>query len=273
MISNRGLIAISLMLVVVLCAHQVEAAGPGVFDISATDTTILAPDSNLVIGHGHYEVLHKNGLDLVKGENRYLDGEYDLEEQTVRPNTDAEGEPPVLVSYRHRYFNADGTPQYEDSLDAVTGTAACKRYDPGAPDIREDTLSNIPPDTYAGATQLMLLVGRLRQRAATITFHSYNCLPSPTIVAITARPLGQEVVWPMYPGKLTQLEMKPDLGWLTPLVSPFLPKVYGWFDPSNAFNYVGGQFDRYYKGRHVLMVRTHDSNPIVQGPVTLPIVR
>jgi len=271
MISNRELIAIFWTLVVVLCASQVKAAGPGIFDISATDITILAPDSNLVIGHGHYEILHQNGQDRVKGENKYLNGEYDLEDQTVRPN--AEGQPPVLVSYRHRYFNADGTLQYEDSLDTATGTAGCKRYDSGVPDIREDTLSNIPADTYAGATQLMLLVGRLRQGVASINFHSFNCLPSPTIVAIEAQPVAHEITWPMYPGKLMQLEMKPDLGWLTPLVAPFLPRVYGWFDPANAFNYVGGQFDRYYKGRHVLMVRTHDNNPIVQGPVAVPIAR
>jgi hypothetical protein len=271
-ISKRGLsIAIVALFALMSCSRPARAAGPGVFNIGPTDTNILAPDGNKVIGHGHYDVLHQNGLDVVKGENKYFNGEYDQEEQTVRPAAD--GQPPVLVSYRHRYFNADGTPQYEDSLDAVSGTAGCKRYDSSAPDIREKTLTKIPPDTYAGATQLMLLVGRLRQGAESITFHSYNCLPSPTIVPITARPLSNEIVWPLYPGKLMQLEMKPDLGWLNPLIAPFVPKVYGWFDPSNTFNYVGGEFDRYYKGRHVLMVRTHDSNPIVQGPVAAPLPR
>jgi hypothetical protein len=269
MISSRGLIAIAALSALMLGAVASQAAEPGTFNITATDTVIMAPDSDQVIGHGHYDVLHQNGLDMVKGENKYLNGEYDLEEQSVRPDTS--GQPPALVSYRHQYFNADGTPQYEDSLNAVTGMAGCKRYDSSTPDIREKTISKIPPDTYAGATQLMLLVGRLRQGAESITFHSYNCLPNPTIVPITARPLSQKIEWPLYPGKLMQLEMKPDLGWLNPLVAPFVPKVYGWFDPSNTFNYVGGEFDRYYKGRHVLMVRTHDKNPIVQGPVAAPI--
>jgi hypothetical protein len=29
----------------------------------------------------------------------------------------------------------------------------------------------------------------------------------------------------------------------------------GWFDPSDRFQFVGGQFDRYYKSRHILVVR------------------
>lgn len=59
----------------------------------------------------------------------------------------------------------------------------------------------------------------------------------------------------MYPGKLLKLELQPDFGWLNILLAPFLPKLYFWFDPSNNWNYVGGMFDRYYKGPHILTVR------------------
>ena len=239
--------------------RPIEAAPVGdVFQLSATDVTIFAPDSDKIIGHGHYTLSHEGGADIIEGENKYLNGEYDQEEQSVHPST--QGLPPVLVHYRHRYFNADGTTQYEDALDAASGEAACKRYDAGGPDVRQSILSKIPPDTYAGATQLMLLIGRLRQGAPDITFHSFNCIPDPHIIAIKARRLDESATWDKYPGNLIKMEMKPDLGWLNVIVAPFVPKLYGWFDPTDAFNYAGGEFDRYYKGRHVVMVRTHPSD-------------
>ncbi len=266
--SIRGkILAIAALLALASSLPVNEAEAQSGFQLSATDVTILAPDSEEVIGEGHYRLTHVDGLDVVEGENKYLDGEFDRELQSVRPSVG--GLPPILVSYQHRFFNADGTPQYEDSLDARTGNAACRRYDPGVPDIRE-TILTVPSDTYAGATQLMLLVGRLREGAADITFHSFNCIPDPKIIAIKATPMTGPVEWPKYPGRLVKMEMKPDLGWLNVLVAPFIPKIYGWFDPANAFNYVGGQFDRYYKGRHVLMVRMHDPTPVVQGPTSPP---
>lgn len=240
------------------------------FDLPATEVTIFAPDSEQVIGHGQYKLSYADGLEVVEGENKYLDGEYDREEQRVRSSEG--GVPPVLVHYQHRFFNADGTTQYEDSLDARTGDASCTWYDSDPPDIHEGVLK-IPPDTYAGATQLMLLVGRLRQGTPNITFHSFNCIPDPRIIPIKAVPLSGPVTWPMYPGKLVKMEMTLDLGWLNILIRPFIPRLYGWFDPADAFNYVGGQFDRYYKGRHVLMVRTHDPNPVVQNGATQPTQR
>jgi len=247
-----------------------EAASQSAFELSATDVTIFARDSEQVIGNGNYKLSHIDGLDVVEGENKYLNGEYDREEQRLRPSVG--GLPPVLVDYQHRYFNADGSAQYEESLDAGKGEATCKFYDSAVPDIRE-TVLQIPTDTYAGATQLMLLVGRLREAAPIITFHSFNCIPDPKIIAIAATPMSGPATWPMYPGNLVKMEMKPDLGILNILIAPFIPKVYAWFDPADAFNYVGGQFDRYYKGRHVMMVRTHDPNPIAQSSASAPTAR
>jgi hypothetical protein len=271
-ISARGKMVAKIVGIIALVGlmnwNWVDVAGAqSVFYLSATDITIFAPDTDQVIGHGNYKLSHIDGLEVVEGENKYLDGEYDREEQRLKPSVG--GLPPLLINYQHRYFNADGTAQYEESLDARTGDTACKFYDSAVPDIRETALK-IPADTYAGATQLMLLVGRLREGAPNITFHSFNCIPDPRIIAIEATPLSGPVEWPMYPGKLVKMEMKPDLGILNFLVAPFIPKVYAWFDPADAFNYVGGKFDRYYKGRHVLMVRTHDPNPVAQSSVSTP---
>jgi hypothetical protein len=265
-ISIRGkLIATFALLILINWFRLDYAAAQGPFDMSPIDTTIFAPDSTQVIGHGHYNLSYADGLELIHGEDKYLDGEYDQEEQRLKPAPS--DVPPFLLSYQHRFFNADGTPQYEESLDSRSGAATCKFYSSDVPDLRESILK-VPADTYSGATQLLLLVGRLRQGASAITFHSFNCIPNPRIIAVKATPQSGAVEWPMYPGKLAKLEMEPDLGMLNVLIAPFIPKVFAWFDPADSFNYVGGQFDRYYKGRHVLMVRSHDSNPVAQGPTS-----
>jgi hypothetical protein len=59
----------------------------------------------------------------------------------------------------------------------------------------------------------------------------------------------------MYPGDLTKAEMEADFGWFDIFVSPFLPKMYAWFDSGDNWKFVGGLIDRYYKGPRVLMVR------------------
>ena len=61
--------------------------------------------------------------------------------------------------------------------------------------------------------------------------------------------------WPLYPGDLFRLDMRPDLGALNLLIAPFLPTMDAWFNPNDNWNYVGGEFDRYFRGPHVLTVR------------------
>ena len=56
----------------------------------------------------------------------------------------------------------------------------------------------------------------------------------------------------MYPGKLAKLELQPDFG---VLIAPILPKIYAWFDPNSDWNDVGGLYDRFHKGLHILRVR------------------
>ena len=137
--------AIVLLLIIsILCLKLVASAADDAdaFDLSATDVTILNPDSRQVIGHGHYQVTHLDGAALFEGENRYLDGEYDREVQRVERI--AEGAPPILVSYQHSFFAADGSPQSLDTLDAKTGILVCTHYGAGIPDIRQSKLRYRP---------------------------------------------------------------------------------------------------------------------------------
>ncbi len=233
----------------------------GTFDLSSTDITIFEPDTNQAIGSGHYKLTVVGDVDLIEGDNRYSNGEYDHEVQRVRRN-DPESAP-VLIDYQHSFFNADGTPEYMESLNAATGVAVCEHFAPDRDD-RESTIE-VPPDTYSGASQLALLAGRLRQGAKEIEFHSFNCLPGPKIFAIKANAPDTTVEWPRYPGNLVKLEMQPDLGWLNAIAAPFIPKFYVWFDPHDNFNYVGGQFARFYKGRHVLVARSVPARKPVLG--------
>lgn len=102
----------------------------------------------------------------------------------------------------------------------------------------------------------MLLIGRLREGARDISMHSFICFPGPRIVAIKVTPPASTAKWAMYPGNLVKVELVPDFGWLGAIAEPFIPKAYGWFDPADDFNYVGGLFDRFYRRRHLMMVRT-----------------
>jgi hypothetical protein len=49
--------------------------------------------------------------------------------------------------------------------------------------------------------------------------------------------------------------MRPDLGALNLLIAPFMPTMDAWFNPAENWNYVGGEFDRYFRGPHVLTVQ------------------
>jgi len=237
------------------------ANGAQQFDLTNTDLTILDPDTHQLLGHGHYKVTKVAGAELFEGENRFLSGEYDHEEQRVEHFGD--GAAPRLVSYKHSFFNADGSPESIDALDAKTGVLACTHFDgAGTPDVRQ-MRADLPADIYVGSTQLMLLVGRLREGAQDLSMHTFICFPGPRIVSLRATPSATSEKWAMYPGNLVKVEMIPDLGWIGAVASPFIPKAFGWFDPSDDFNYVGGLFDRFYRHHHLLMVRA----PVVPGPV------
>ena len=255
---------ILLFIISLLCLKPVASAADGAaaFDLANTDVTILNPDSKQVLGHGHYKVTHLDGAMLFEGENRFLDGEYDHEVQRVERT--AYGAPPILIDYQHSFFNADGSPESLDALDSKTGTLACTHYHgTEGPDIRQSKVV-VPPDTYVGSTQLMLLVGRLRERAPAISMHTFICLPGPHIIAMKITPPTTAAKWAAYPGNLIEVEMVPDFGWLGALAGPFVPKSYGWFDPGDDFNYVGGLFDRFYTHHHLMMVRAPSDHGVVQ---------
>ena len=242
---------VSLLIVVPYSAVAGDANSPA-SDFPATDLIIFSADGNHVIGHGRYTISRTDDTEILRGENQYLDGEHDVELERLKLGVGAQA--PTLVSYEHSFFNANGSPQIVDSLDVKHGSASCKSYTEGNFEDHQSNLA-VPADTYAGATQIMFVVVGLRQGAHEIKFHAFNCMPRPRIIAVEALAGADRVRWSMYPGELVKLEIQPDFGWFGILVAPFVRKMDAWFDPRDNWNYVGGLYDRFYKGPHILTVR------------------
>ena len=125
--------------------------------------------------------------------------------------------------------------------------------------VRKSQL-DVPADSFAGASGLMMMVTNLRHGSREIRFHAFACAPGPEIFSVKASLPAQSEHWRFYSGDLFRLDMRPDLGALSLLIAPFLPTMDAWFSPADNWNYVGGEFDRYFRGPHVLTVRVPPAN-------------
>ena len=223
------------------------------FDFRPTTLTVFSAVGTKRIGQVHYSSSKSDGADVVRGEASYVDGIRELELEYLKPGK--AGQAPTLMRHEYSSFNPDGSPQFIESLDPVSGDASCTAYENGSPQFHRAKLT-APSDTYAGATQMMFVVAALRQGVReTIKFHSFNCIPTPKIVQVAVSVPTDREEWRMYPGQLAKLELEPDFGWIDVLIAPFLPKIHAWVDPNDNWNYVGAIYDRFYKGPHIMTVR------------------
>ena len=221
-------------------------------DFGTLQLKILSPDGKQMIGSTRFMVVRDNSIEEIKGETRYLNGEHDSEsERLYVGNPDFA---PRLDTYEHSFFNSDGTLHMVDTLETKSGVATCTSYAAGKIRARKAQL-DIPADSFAGASELMIVVSSLRKGIREIKFHAFACVPGPELFSVQASLPDRTEHWPLYPGDLVRLDMRPDLGALNLLLAPFLPKIDAWFNPNDNWNYVGGEFDRYFRGPHVLTVR------------------
>lgn len=237
---------------------MVPAAGtPACAGQRPTNFAIMSPDGSQILGHGHYDIDISGSTETVTGENVYLDGQHDEELERLVPGVGNAA--PTLISYRHTFFRAAGSTLLESSIDAATGEAKCNRYLDASPELNGATLT-VPSDTYAGASVLIPVEDALRDgRTGTLSFHTFNCLPGPKIFAVQTSLPGDPSPLLTYEGDPNQLQVGLDLGFLNLIVAPFLPRLSAWFDSGDSWNYVGGMFDRYYRGPRILMVRVAPS--------------
>lgn len=235
-----------------LAAAAPPATAQTRLDFRPADLAILSADHERIIGHARYTIEQAGGVEIVKGENRYLDGEYDLEVDRLQPRSG--GQPPLLLFFRHSFYQAGGALQLEAQMDRASGSASCAKPDDGSSATRRATL-DLPEDTYAGASVLIPLEAGLRQGLDHITLHAFNCVPAPKVIDVEARLANARTRWALYPGELVRVVVRPDFGWLNLLVAPFVPKIYAWFDPGSDWTYVGGQLQRFYRGPTIVLVK------------------
>jgi len=231
------------------------------------EITVYEPDGSQVIGHGRY-VFHQQGRMVdVRGDVHYTDGSRDLEHDLVSepPNSD-----PVLRLFRATFLAPDGSPLLVERANFRTGQASCKWASEGNDDYQA-TLQ-VPPDTYAGALAVMPLEEAFARGEQASSMHMFECMPKPAIVAVDAE-LQSDSHWRFHPGVVAHLQLFPDLGWLTTLASPFIPKVSVWLDPAAGWAYIGTLKARFYKGPEELMVRKLPDRPsptLPGGPAPHP---
>ena len=233
-----------------------------------SDFDILSVETGLLIGHGHYSVDQQPHSLILRGESRYLTGEYDIEMDHL--SIAGNGAMSKLISFRHDFFNADGSPAVESRLDMATGMAVCGKDLEGNLQLTEEKLS-IPQNTYAGASVLLPiqeLVARV-DRNRTMQLHVFNCAPAPRLIAVDVKLGARAQTWPEYPGDLEKIDIKANFGFWTVVIQPFIPKLAAWFDPSQNMLLVGVQLQRYYKGTKIILVRKREATiskaPTVAG--------
>ena len=155
-------------------------------DFPPTDYTVRSIDGLHIIGHAHFTVTtDADGLITVHGDYRFLDGEYDNDEATLRPSSD--GSLPLLVRSHHAFFHADGSPDRESRADVAAGIGSCTVYENGQPQVNRAQL-DFPADTVAGDAVILPLQRFLKEGGnGSISFHDFNCIPGPKLLKVTAR--------------------------------------------------------------------------------------
>jgi hypothetical protein len=222
------------------------------FDLPPSDFDIIdATEGTQVIGHGHYEVIPDGARHATAfGEDRFNDGEYDIERDKLELRGD--GHLPRMVTFEHTFFGADGTLQRANKVNFQTGLASCIRYENDQPVVLS-TVLQFPPDTFAGAAITLPLKGYLlRGKKDGIILHDFNCVPGPQIFKVEARARPPST-WVHFPGEVVRVDIKPDFGWLNFVAALFVPEIHAWFSPPDDWRFVGAQFTRFYKGPEIIL--------------------
>jgi hypothetical protein len=230
-------------------------ASAGALDFRTADFNILRVDGVSVIGHAHFDVTESRpGFQVVTSEAHYVSGDYDIERDELDVR-DAE-KTPTMASFEHRFFRPGGAPFMLSKVDFSTGAATCISYPGGKANVITDNL-DFPSDSYAGAAMILPLQASMRDgNNGPIELHDFACMPGPKLVKVEAYTEGSQR-WNHYPGEVVRADIKPDFGWLDFLIAPFVPEMHAWFNPTDHFHFVGGQFTRFYKGPQIILARTN----------------
>jgi hypothetical protein len=230
-----------------------------------TDLYIYDPAGTKLLGRAHYTVTQRDNIVTIEGRNDFLDGEYDLEHDTLKMTAD---ELPRMITYEHSFFDAHSAPLIIAKADAVTGKTSCAKYEAGVGTV-ETALLQFPPDTYAGASVLVPVADQFRRGdAPDLDLHVFDCAHGPRILTLHVD--LERAPWHFLPhdGELGKADAQPVFGWFNIFLKPFVPTIRMWFDPLRDFAFVGGILSRYYRGPEVLLVRI--TPPVKAPPILEP---
>ena len=127
----RATLLAAISLVSFIAISSLTSAGG--FDTGGLQFKILSSDGKATIGYTRFTVLQKDSTEEVKGETSYVDGERDTEDELL--DVAAPTYTPRLETYKHSFFNADGTLSMVDTLDAKSGVASCASYTSGRDEV------------------------------------------------------------------------------------------------------------------------------------------
>jgi hypothetical protein len=238
------------------------------------DLEIYDAQGKQLIGHASYRVQGESTGETIRGEYRYFDGQWDVEEDRLRHVPGAAM--PQMIQFNRTFYGADGATQRRTTVDLKTGNASCEVYgdeaNRGGTEIYTADLS-FPADTFAGASLLIPFEASLRDPSSSrVRFHVFTCVPEPRVIAIDT-PVNREVSsWPLYAGGVAvKLEVQPDLGLglFNLIAAPFLPKISAWFDPQRQWDYAGGSNLRFYRGPRITLVRNINGSAGTENQETI----
>jgi hypothetical protein len=239
-------------LVALGCSGGLALAADATDFPASSDYEILDGEGARRIGHAHYE-FHASGRRtyVLRADSRFESGETDVEEDEI--DATVSGTLTTVARYRHDYFAADGALERTAEADFHRGDGSCAVYSGGHAQVTSGKF-DFPPDTYTGSTVVLPLTAHLRRGfGGAVTFHNFNCVPGPTLLTVKAYPPASSR-WTHYPGELAVVRLKPDFGWWSVLIAPFVPRMDAYFAPSRRWAYVGGKSGRYYEGPEVTLV-------------------
>ncbi|HLH76274.1 MAG TPA: hypothetical protein VKV28_05640 [Candidatus Binataceae bacterium] len=219
------------------------------FLAAPTEIKVYDPSGTRVTGHGHYNFARHGVQILLDGEISYLDGSRDLEHAVIAQPPNSK---PMLRHFEADFFSPHGKLQLVEKANFSSGKASClwsNRWRTG--DYRAQL--HFPGDASAGALAVLPLEQAFSHGERSTKLHLFECAPRPEIIDVDAK-LTPKNQARFAPGA-AQLELLPDLGWLTALAGPFLPKASVWLNPHADWGYVGTLKERYYRGRRELLVR------------------
>jgi hypothetical protein len=258
---RRSVMALTAVLAFILAMPPALHAAD--INFPPTDYVIRSGDGARIIGHAHFELRDgPDGLRTVHGDYHYLNGDSDVEDDTIRIPQGSS--PPSFVRFRHVFYNPDGSISRSGEADVTAGYGQCTIYKNGVARTTRDQL-NFPPDTFAGAAVIIALRDYLMSAPTDHrVFHVFNCVPGPKVLKV-ALSVHRQARWAYYPGDLVEVGLKPDFGWLNIVIGPFLPTLRVWFDPADDWFFTGSKSARYYKGSDIMLVRAYRPEPASGG--------